>query len=74
MKDLYDVPLEQFLVLADTLYEEDPEAHVGKTVLAQIATLLSRDVCAVEYLERRIKGLRIVETLFRENSFFIIED
>lgn len=56
MEDLDDVPLKKFLVLADALYEEDSEAHVGETVLAQLAALLSGDICAVEYLEEKNRG------------------
>lgn len=58
MEDLNDVPLEQLLVLADALYEEDSEAHVRETVLVEFATLLPSYVCAVEDLERRKRGLR----------------
>lgn len=58
MENFNNVPLEQLLVLAYAFDEEDPEAHVGKAVLAQFAALLPRYVGAVKDLERNVNKVK----------------
>lgn len=57
VQDLDDVPLQQVLVLADALDEEDPEAEVVDEVVVQVATLLARYVGAIEDLGTKYEGL-----------------